>query len=594
MCKIPKHYVIFLSKQNMDKQTKNTNKDNLLNLLKPYSKLVFLLLFLTILSNGLNLAIPKIVSQSIDSYSNGNLDIITIVIEFFIVSASIFLFTYLQNIVQVYTSEKVAKDLRNNLINKISLQDYNYVQKTTSSKLLTNLTSDVDSVKIFVSQAISSIISSIFLIIWASVLLIMIDWKLAIAVLTIVPIIWIAFSIMFSKVRKLFKLTQETIDWLNRVINESILGSSLIRLLNSQTFEYNKFLEVNEKAKEISLKILWLFASIVPLIIFISNIAVLVILVLWWHFVINWTMTLWDFAAFNGYLSILIFPIIIIWFMSGTIAQASASYARILEVLNSELKTEQEKQIKKLNWEISVENISLKFGERDTLKNVSFKIKPNTKNAIIWPTAAWKTQLLYIMTGLIDPSNWEIKYDWININNLDKKSFHEQVGLVFQDSSLFNLTLRENIAFSNTVSDSDIEKAIDTAELRDFIEQLPYKLDTIVSERWTSLSGWQKQRLMLARALTINPKILFLDDFTARLDIKTEKKILDNVAKNYPDITLISVTQKIEPIKDYDNIILIMEGEILGIWKHDDLIKESLEYIQIYNSQLSTNTNHEL
>lgn len=574
----------------MNKQTKNTNNDNLLNLLKPYYKNVIWLLFLTILSNWLNLVIPKIISNAIDSYTGWNLNIYSIVLEFFVVAILIFVFTYLQNIMQVFTSEVVAKDLRKKLINKISNQDYNYIQQVTSSKLLTNLTSDVDSVKTFVSQAISSIISSVFLIIGASILLIMIDWQLAIAVLTIVPIIGVAFYIVLWKVRKLFKSTQETLDWLNSIINESILGSSLIRLLNSQTFEYKKFLEANEKAKEISLKILWFFASMIPLIIFISNIAILIILVLWGHFVILGNMSLWDFAAFNWYLSILIFPIIIIWFMSGVIAQASASYSRILEVFNSEIKKEVWKKIKKLEWKISVESVSLKFHEKYSLKDISFTIKPNTRTAIIWPTAAWKTQLLYILTWLVEPSSGYVKFDSIDINNLDKKSFHEQIGLVFQDSSLFNLTLRENIAFSNTVSDEDIEKAIDTAELRDFIDQLPDKLDTIVSERWTSLSWWQKQRLMLARALAINPKILLLDDFTARLDIKTEKKILENVSKNYPGITLISVTQKIEPIKDYDNIILLMEGEILAIWKHDDLIKKSLEYIQIYNSQLSTNT----
>ena len=152
-----------------------------------------------------------------------------------------------------------------------------------------------------------------------------------------------------------------------------------------------------------------------------------------------------------------------------------------------------------------------------------------------------------------------IKYDGEELENYDKESFHTQVGIVFQDSSLFNLTLRENIAFSNTVDDKSLEKAIDTAELRDFIDELPEKLDTVVSERGTSLSGGQKQRIMLARALALNPKVLFLDDFTARLDAKTEKKILENVSVNYPQITLISVTQKIEPVKDYDQIILLME-----------------------------------
>lgn len=567
-------------------------KWNLLNLLKPYTWLVISILALTILSNGLNLAIPKIVSTAIDAYSNKNLNLYITIIEFFVISLLIFIFTYLQNIVQVYTSEIVAKNLREKLIKKISLQDYNYIQTVSPAKLLTNLTSDVDSVKSFVSMAIASIISSIFLIIWASILLLMIDWQLALAVLTIVPIIWGLFSFVFYKVSKLFKSAQETIDWLNKVINESILGSALIRLLNSQTFEYKKFIKANEKSKDIWFAILWLFASLIPLIMLISNLAILVILVLWGHFVILGSMSLWDFAAFNWYLAILIFPIIIIWFMSTVIAQASASYGRILEVLNSPEQKDDWTVVKKLDWFISMENIWLDFWDKCALRNINFSIKPNTRTAIIGPTAAGKTQLLNILTWLIKPSTWQVKYDSSTIQEYDKKSFYEQIGLVFQDSTLFNLSLRENIAFSNTVSDEDIKKAIETAELRDLVDSLPKWLNIIVSERWTSLSWWQKQRIMLARALAINPKILLLDDFTARLDIKTEKKILDNVRKNYPGITLISVTQKIEPIKDYDNIILIMEGEILATWNHEDLLKSSPEYNQIFNSQLSTNNEY--
>lgn len=575
----------------MEKIKKNKNNDNLIKLLKPYSWLIVWLLILTILSNGLNLVIPKIVSFAIDSYTNNTLNIYSIILELFVVSTWIFLFTYIQNILQTYTSEIVAKDLRTKLIKKISFQDYNYIQTVWPSKLLTNLTSDVDSVKTFVSQAISSIISSVFLIIWSSILLLMINWKLALAVLTVVPIIGIAFWFVLSKVHKLFTLAQETVDWLNGIINESILWSALIRLLNSQTFEYNKFLDANKKSKEIGLKILWFFASLIPIIVFTANFATIIILVLWGHYVILGTMSLWDFAAFNWYLSILIFPIILIWFMSWVIAQASASYARIVEVFNTPVKKEENRLPKKLNWEISVENISLSFWDKSVLKNISFIIKPKTKTAIIWPTAAWKTQLLNILTWLIKPNSGLVMYDWNNINNIEKKSFYEQVGLVFQDSSLFNLTLRENIAFSNIVNDKDIAKAIDTAELRDFINTLPKKLDTIVSERWTSLSGGQKQRIMLARALAINPKILLLDDFTSRLDLRTENKILTNVIKNYPDITLISVSQKIEPIKDYDNIILIMEWEKLASWTHKELMHKSPEYVQIYDSQQSVNNN---
>jgi ATP-binding cassette subfamily B protein len=153
---------------------------------------------------------------------------------------------------------------------------------------------------------------------------------------------------------------------------------------------------------------------------------------------------------------------------------------------------------------------------------------------------------------------------------------------------MFNLTLRENIAFSKTVRDEDLEKAIDTSELKEFVGTLPQGLDTIVSERGTSLSGGQKQRIMLARALALNPRVLLLDDFTARVDTATERKILDNVHRNYPGLTLLSVTQKIAPVEQYDQIVLLMEGEILASGTHAELMDTCPEYVQIYDSQRST------
>ncbi|EKE28110.1 MAG: hypothetical protein ACD_3C00100G0015 [uncultured bacterium (gcode 4)] len=564
-------------------------KNNVFTLLKPYVFLIAMMLIFTFLSDWMNLVIPKIISRTIDSFNDWRFDIKIVIIQFLVLALFIFVFTYLQRIIQVYASEKVAKDLRSDLIEKISTQDYNYIELVTPEKLLTNLTSDVDAVKAFVSQAIASIMSSIFIILGASILLLLINWKLALAVLLIIPLIWWSFYFVFKNIRKLFTLSQENIDRLNRIITESILWSALIRILNSGWFEYEKFISANTESRKLWLNILKLFASLIPIIIIISNSAVLVILILWGYFVINNTMTLGDFAAFNSYRSILIFPIIIIGFMSSIISRAEASYERISEVLKLNSKEDIWYMKVEISGNVELKNISLQLWEKDVLKDISFKIESNKKIAIIGPTASWKTQLLYLMMWLLNPTSGTIEYDWVNMMDFNKKSLSNQVWLVFQDSIIFNLSLRENIAFSSLVSDMDLEKAIKTAEIDDFINALPGKLDAVISERWTSLSWWQKQRLMLARALAINPKILLLDDFTARLDITTEKKILENIQNNYPELTLVSVTQKIEPIKDYDQIILIMEGEILAIGNHNKLLKSSPEYMQIYNSQQSTN-----
>jgi ATP-binding cassette subfamily B protein len=570
------------------KKKPKQKKPSIFKILKPYSGMISLLLLFALLSNGLNLVIPKIIQAGIDDYSGGDFHMKNVIVWFSVASILIFILTYAQNILQTLASERVARDMRKKLASKISQQDYAYIQNVTPNKLLTNLTSDVDAIKMFVSQAIVSIVSSLILIIGASILLLNINWRLGLAVLLIIPIIATTFYLVLKKVRVLFKRSQEVIDWLNKVINESILGSALIRVLNAQYTEYNKFLDANTEAKNLGLSILRLFATLIPIIVLTANLARLTVLALGGHFVINSTMTLGEFAAFNSYIAILIFPIIMIGFMSNVIARASASYQRVHNTLESPDFVDKGTVHKELDGNIELKNVSVYYGENPVLKNISFLAEAKTRTAVIGPTAAGKTQLLYLLTTLIKPTEGGILYDGINIDDYNRDSLLSQVGLVFQDSIIFNLSLRENIAFNNKVTEEDLQKAIATAELKDFISTLPDGLDTMVSERGTSLSGGQKQRIMLARALAINPKILLLDDFTARVDALTEEKISSNLRANYPGLTLLSVTQKIDPVKDYDQIFVIMEGELIAKGKHDYLMQHSPEYVQIYHSQKST------
>ena len=565
------------------------NKPTLISLLKPYTGLIILIVVLTILSNTGNLLIPKIIATAIDTYGLPTFTFGYLSLEFLALAIGVFVLTYLQNIVQIYAAERVARDVRNDLTAKISVQSYAQIEQLTPAKILTNLTSDVDAIKTFVSQAIALLISSIFLIIGAALLLLLTNWRLGLAVLAVIPVIAFTFYYIFSQIRSLFKKQQEAIDWLNSVINESILGSSLIRLVNSQGIEYQKFLVANTEARNIGMGILRLFASLIPIISFCTNIATLTIILLGGHFVIGGSMTLGDFTAFNSYLAILVFPILIIGFSSTIIAQAGASYGRIAEILNAPVVPETGTLKNTLRGDLEVKNINVVFGQKKALKDVSFKTPAGSKTAIIGPTAAGKTQLLYVLTGLLKPTSGEILYDNVPSTEYDKQSIHQQVGFVFQDSVMFNLSIRENIAFSTTVKDADIALAIETAELKDFIDALPDKLETRISERGTSLSGGQKQRVMLARALALNPKMLLLDDFTARVDTRTERKILDNIAKNYPKMTIISVTQKIAAVEHYDQIIVLMEGEILARGTHEQLMSTSPEYVQIFESQKSTN-----
>ena len=557
-------------------------------LLKPYRRLIGLLILLALVMNSVSLGIPKIIQQGIDSFIGQRSNIGHLVTLFLLAAVGVFVFTWGMTFVQTYASEKVARDLRTQLSGRISRQNYSFLNKTTPAQLLTNLTADVDSIKTFISTAIPSIFSSVFTIVGASIFLMTINWRLALCVIAIIPIIGISFFVILKKVRVLFLAAREVIDWLNKVINESILGASLIRVIQSQQLEYAKFLEANARALDLGLRILKTFATLIPVIIFTANMATLTILALGGHYVINGTMTLGDFAAFNLYLSMLIFPILVIGFMSNVIAQAQAAYARISGVLNAPDPVEKGTLVKALDGDIELKEVMVAVGQKEVLKDISFTVAGGSKTAVIGPTAAGKTQLLYLLTGLNHPNSGTIHFDGQPLEDYKKADFHRQVGFVFQDSIIFNMSIRENIAFGDNVSESAMQKAIATAELADFVESLPEKLETMVSERGTTLSGGQKQRIMLARALAIEPRILLLDDFTARVDSQTEQKILANVRENYPGITLLSVTQKITSIEDYEQIILLMEGELIASGTHAQLMHTCPEYVQIYQSQRST------
>jgi ATP-binding cassette subfamily B protein len=571
-----------------NKTKPNQKPPGVFSLLKPYMGWVTLLLIFSVAATAINLWLPKIIANGIDAYTHHQFVVNDVIKKFSLAAILVFVFSAIQGVIQTYSSELVAKDLREKLADKISRQSHAFIEQANPSKLLTNLTADIDSIKLFVSQALVSIVTSLFTIIGCSVMLLIINWRLALVVIVIIPIIGGTFAYVLKNVRALFMKSRGVIDTLNKVINESILGAALIRVINSQQLEFNKFLAANTEAKNYGLKILTFFAGLIPIVTFTANMASLTILVMGGHFVINSSMSLGSFAAFYSYLSLLIFPIFVLGFMSNLIAQASASYTRIGVVLDAPDVVDGGDLKEVLRGDVELRDVSVAYGQKLALKGVSLKVTAGSKIAIIGPTSAGKTQLLYLLTGIINTTSGEVLYDGKSIAAYDSESFHRQVGFVFQDSIIFNMSIRENIAFSDTVTDESLQKAIDTAELKDFISNLPDHLNTIVSERGSSLSGGQKQRIMLARALAVNPKVLLLDDFTARVDGNTEKKILTNIQQNYPGLTLISVTQKIASVEHYDQIILLMEGEMVASGVHDDLMKTSTDYVQIFNSQQST------
>lgn len=553
-----------------------------------YWKMVLVLLVLIFLTNGLGLAIPRLMGEGIDVFdATGGIPENALYTLLFVI-IGVFIFRSLETILSAYTAERVARDLRDLLAQKISKQSFDYINKVSQSKLLTNFTSDVYEIKTIVSQGIVQIFSSVFLIIGSTILLLTINWKLALLSLSIVPVLVFLFQVIFKRIGKLFRDSRTAIDDLNKVVSESVVGAALIRIVNSVAYENNKFSGANRNARDIGIKILNLFGSLIPLINLLSNVSIVVIVWFGGRDVIFGDLTIGEFTAFYGYLTGLITPIIIIGFISNSLVRAWVAFERVDEVLNAKLPEDNGGTRKHFSGKLEFKDVSLELAGRNILKNISFTIKPGTKNAIIGPTASGKTQIFYLITGLRASNSGEILFDDTPISRLDTEHLYSQIGFVFQDNIIFNASVLENIVFNEKIDQEDVSRAIEAAELSDFIDGLPEKGETIVSERGESLSGGQKQRLSLARALALNPQLLLLDDFTSRVDVATEKRISKNLQTQYKNTTQLVISQKIESVKDFDQIILIMEGELVAKGKHEDLLKESFEYRQIYESQKST------
>ena len=556
---------------------------------------IVITLALSLSANLLALALPRVASENLNKIFLGSLDLWEFQRIYLGYVALILLATIGQIIISNLATEDLAATIRSKLIQKISQLSYSTVNQITSSKLLTIITSDVDAVKNLFNQGIVQIFSSIVLLIGASIAMLAINSQLGLIVVATIPALFITFGFIFSSISKSFKKAQENLDKLNRVINESIVGAALTKVLNSGYVEMIKFHEVNEVTRQTNLKIVYGFASLIPVISILANLATLAVVYFGGSGVIDFInaqggsgLSPGDYSAFFSYIGTFLGPIFILGFVASTIARSFTSVKRIQETLATQDAATRGNVKKEIKGAIRFDKVSLEISNKNILKEISFEIKPGTKNAIVGPTAAGKTQIFNLIAGLQEPTAGSIEVDGTDIKEIDINDFYSQVALVFQDSVIFNTTVKENILFNSETNQADLDKAIATAELSDFIAAQDKGVDTLITERGSSLSGGQKQRLTLARALSINPKILLLDDFTARVDIKTEKNIINNLEKNYPELTLLSITQKIESVKDYDQILLIMEGELIAKGTHKELLKNSFEYQQIFNSQQTT------
>jgi ATP-binding cassette subfamily B protein len=300
-------------------------------------------------------------------------------------------------------------------------------------------------------------------------------------------------------------------------------------------------------------------------------------------------MTIGNVNAFNAYVQLFTMPLLMLGLMITSLGQAIASLNRINEILNAPIKFEDGKLSIKEFEDIKVNDMSLKIDDTPVLKNINFEIKKGEKIGILGLTGSGKTIFLKTLLRSLEPTSGEILLNSENIKNYRIKDVRELIGFSFQENFLFNGSIYENIKFGRDIPKEQVLKAAKIADVDEFAKEMKKGYESNVGERGSNLSGGQKQRIMIARAIASKPDLLILDDATSRLDISTENKIFESIKKEFKDISIILVAQKIASVKDCDRIYIFDEGKIVEYGTHQELIKSSVLYQEIELSQ----RNHE-
>jgi len=538
-----------------------------------------------LIASSTNLILPTIIARIIDEYQITH----TIETKYYIISGSILIvgtiFTFLNTYLNSILGEKVGKDLKERLFKKVLQHNYSYLVETKPSKILTIINSDTEYIKNTFTQAIGSALIAIFMLIGSLFLMFSINSKLALIIVIAVPTLIAIFILIIKDKFKLFKEVQKLRDKLNKVIAENIKAAMLVKVFVSEKTEIKKFTKVNKQNKLLGLEINKVFATVVPIVTALSALGSILILYVGGRDVIYGNMTIGDIMAFNSYVQLFAAPILMLGLMITSLGQAIASLNRINEILNSPIEFKDgSKKIENFKG-LEAQDLCLNIDETPILKNINFSINKGEKIGILGVTGSGKTVFLKTFLRALEPTSGKILLNGKDIKDYQIKDVRKLIGFSFQENFLFNSSIYENIRFGRDIPQKEILRAAKVAEVNEFARTSKKGYKTSVGERGNNLSGGQKQRVMIARALASNPDLLILDDATSRLDIETEEKIFNNIKREYKDITILLVAQKIASVKDCNRIYIFDSGKIEDFGTHEELLKTSVLYQEIELSQ---------
>lgn len=488
----------------------------------------------------------------------------------------------------------LGKNLRKKVFRKVTSFSNAEFDKFSTASLITRSTNDIQQVQTLMVMLLRIVFYAPILAIGGVIKVLNTDlsmgWIIAVAVMAVLTLVIVLFSLAIPK----FKSVQKLVDKINLITRESLTGMLVIRAFNNQKYEENKFEKANQDLTKTNLFISRLMTLMMPLMMFIMNGIPLLIIWIGAHQVDAGNMQVGNMMAFMQYTMQIIMAFLMISMVSIMLPRASVSAQRIAEILDTEVSISDLEKPKKFSSDkkgyVEFKNVSFRYpgAEEDVLSNISFTAKPGETTAFIGSTGSGKSTLINLIPRFYDVTSGEILIDGTNIKEVSQKALRKKIGYVPQKGILFSGTIESNIKYGKR--DATKEELINAAEIAqsmEFIGSKPESFNTEISQGGTNVSGGQKQRLSIARALANKPEIFIFDDSFSALDFKTDAALRKALKNEISASTVIIVAQRISTIMNADKIIVLDEGTIVGLGTHKELMENCEVYKQIALSQLS-------
>lgn len=411
------------------------------------------------------------------------------------------------------------------------------------------------------------------------------NFKLAITILVMVLIVVALMFSLLSSIKVLFQESRRIRDLFNRIIDENVNGSMLIRVFVAERFEIKKFKKVNVDTYQLGKKIVAKLAFILPSMNFVSLLASVIILQVGGSQVIQGHMTLGEITIFINYVMLFTMSLLMVGMMSALIGQAMVSLNRITHILSSSSDFESGSQKLTKIERIELKDVSLEIGDKKVLDHISLKLEAGRQIALVGVVGSGKTTILQLMARLIEPTSGQILINGSDIKNYDVHLLRQRIGFAFQENFLLDDSIEENILFGRKLAASTVRSAMEIAQVSEFVNKFDQGVHYQVGEAGRRLSGGQKQRVNIARAVAGNPDVIILDDVTSNLDAKTEKMIMDNVNQHLQQPAVCLVSQKVASVKNSDWIYVLENGQITAEGKHQQLLHSSVFYQEMELTQ---------